>query len=247
MDNGQVYDFVVTILRKEKNGSALDPTKFNLMLYEGMWEKLNSEYRRFELSQIITDCLISLKTSVVISITSGGEYLLDGLVSPNEYWHPTSLNYDDSGTIRKIEIVTDLEFNERISSSLLLPDGTYPIAKFCRNTSGDEIIKFDPLASVSVNFDYLKIPVTPFYDYYINANDEIIYMSPGTDHTLTAGEIYRDGTSSGLVSSISVELPFPDSCRIEVAYLILEKLGIPIREQFAVEYGITRENKEEQL
>lgn len=246
MDNGQIYDFVTAILRKEKNGSALDPAKFTLMLYEGMWEKLNDEYRKYELSQIITDTLIMIKASANISIGANGIYELSGLISPYEYWHPSALYYDDSGTLRKIEIVTDLEYAERVTSTLLLPDSYYPIAKFFRN-GANEAIQFYPLTSTTAIFDYLSIPIDPFYDYYINANDEIIYMPPSSSHLLTAGEVYRDGTSSGTVNSISVELPFPNGDKLDIAYMILQRMGIPVSEQTAVEYGLSREAKEDQI
>lgn len=245
MDNGQIYDFVTTILRKEKNGSALDPARFNLMLIESMWEKANDEYRKYELSQIITDTLQELKASEFISINASGTYVLSGL--SEDYWHPSALRYNDTGAVtRNIEIVTDLEYNYRLASILLQPDAIFPIAKFYRD-SGLEVIQFYPLASTTATFDYLKVPTEPFFDYYINANDEIIYMPPGTDHTLTAGEEYRDGTTVGLVSSISVELPFPEGDRLDIGYMILQKLGIPVKEQLAVEYGAIREGKEDQI
>jgi hypothetical protein len=245
MDNGEIYDFVTTILRKEKNGSVLTPEKFNLMLEESMWEKSNDEYRKYELSQIITDTLVSFKTTTSIAIDVNGEYDLSGLT--DDYWHPSALTYDDSGSTRIIEIVTDLEYAERLANTLLAPDNYYPIAKFYRNSGGTDVIKVNPLVSVSATFDYLRKPTEPFYDYYINANDELVYMPPGTNHTLGAGEEYRDGTTSGTVNSISVELPFPEGDRLDVAYMILQKFGIPVREEGAVQYGAAREAKEDQI
>lgn len=247
MDNGQIYDFVVTILRKEKEGSALTPERYNLMLQESMWEKANDEYKKYELSQVITDTLRELKTLEVINISGNGEYDLSGLTY--EYWHPSSLYYEDASlNLCFIEIVTDLEWAERVTSTLLAPDYTYPICKFVRNSTGDYIIKFEPLTGFStVSFDYLRKPAEPFYDYYYDANDELVYLEPGVMYTLQAGEEYRDGTTSGTVTSISVELPFPDGDRLDVAYMILQKLGIPVKEQIAVEYGAAREAKEDQI
>lgn len=247
MNNGEIYDFVNTILRKEKNGSALDSDRFNLMLKESMWEKVNDEYRKYELSQIISDTLQDLKSTSNISINSNGEFQLSNLLL-DDYWHPSSLRYvDTGGNTREIEIVTDYEYNYRLSSILLKPDSIFPIAKFYRNSSYVPVIKFSPLVNITATFDYLKVPPDPFFDYYINANDEIIYMEPDTNHTLQAGEEYRDGTTVGLVNSISVELPFPEGDRLDISYMILQKLGIPVKEQLAVEYGAIREGKEDQL
>lgn len=247
MNNGQIYDFVTTILRKEKNGSALTPERFNLMLVESMWEKANDEYRKYELSQIITDSLKELKTVDDIAIDALGEFDLSTLSSPDEYWHPSAIFYDDSGDLRFIEILTDLEYAERITSTLLHPDSYYPVAKFCRDSSANEIIKFYPLASITVTFNYLRKPPEPFYDYYINANDELIYMEPGSSHLLTAGEMYRDGTTSGTPSSISVELPFPEGDRLDVIYMILQKFGIPVKDDLSLQFGAAKEAKEDQI
>ena len=156
--------------------------------------------------------------------------------------HPTTLTYVDTGTrVRDIDIVTDGEWADYLSDSLMAPTLTFPIAKIV-----DETIYFNPIVSVSAEFTYLKKPTEPFFDYYWDANDEVIYMPPGSSHTLGAGEMYRDGTTVGLVNSISVELPFPDQEKIDVSYKILQKFGIPLQEIMASEYGMAREQKEEQ-
>lgn len=241
MDNGQIYDFCVTILRKEKEGSAVSPARFTLMLIAAMWEKINFEFSQFELSQIVTDTLKALKTTETIAITAGGDFDLTTLT--DDYLHPTTLTYTDTGArIRSIDILTDAEWADRQSDSLITPTATFPIAKIVGDT-----IFFDPLVSVNAEFTFLKKPTEPFFDYYWDANDDIIYMPEGSSHTLGAGEMYRDGTTVGLVNSISVELPFPDQEKIDVAYKILSKLGVPIQETMAAQYAISREQKEESL
>lgn len=239
MDNGQIYDFVNTILRKEKNGSAVSPERFTLMLVSSMWEKVNYEFSRFEMAQVITDTIKSLKVIETIAVTAGGDFDITTL--GDDYLHPTTLTYVDTGTrTRQIDIVTDAEWAEYTSNSLLAPDLLFPIAKIV-----DETIYFTPIVSVNAEFTYLKKPTEPFYDYYWDVNDDVIYMSPGTNHTLVAGEMYRDGTTVGLVASISVELPFPDQERIDVAYKILQKFGIPVQENTAAQFGAAKEQKEE--
>ena len=129
-----------------------------------------------------------------------------------------------------------------MANSLLAPSSTFPIA-----TIIDDTINFSPLVSVSAEFTFLKKPTEPFYDYYTDAGDNIIYLPVGP-YSISAGETYRDGTpgpTSG--TSASVELPFPDNERLDVAYKILQKFGIPVQEVMATEFGAIREQKEENL
>jgi len=207
-----------------------------------MWEKINFDFSLFETTQVITDSLKALKEVETISVTAGGTFDLTTLLE--DYLHPTALTYIDTGTrVRQIDIVTDNEWAEYMSNSLLAPTLVFPIAKFV----GD-IIHFNPIVSVSAELTYLKKPEEPFFDYYWDANDEIVYIPEGDSYNLIAGEMYRDGTpgpTSG--SGASIELPFPDSERIDVAYKILQKFGVPVQEAMATEYGIAREQKEETL
>lgn len=254
MDNGQIYDFCNTILRKEREGSALTPERFTLMLLECMWEKCNADYKQWELDQIVTDSLRSLKTEESIAIDASG--ISDITLLTDDYWHPSSITYTDPSPFkRKIDIVTSDEYSDLITNSLLLPTLEYPIAKIV----GDNIV-FYPLVSTTATFSFLKTPPEPFFDYYIDANDEIIYLQEGQVYTLQADETYTEkespfatliaGQSIGVkptnnANNLSKELFFHDDDRIDVIYKILQKFGITLREMEAAQYGIAREDKEE--
>ena len=100
MDNGQIYDFVVTILRKEKEGSAVSPERYTLMLIASMWEKINFDYAQFEKTQVITDTLKSIKVTETIAVTAGGTFDLTTLT--DDYLHPSSMYYTDTGARQRI-------------------------------------------------------------------------------------------------------------------------------------------------
>lgn len=257
MDNGQIYDFVNTILRKEKNGSAISPERFTLMLISSMWEKVNYEFSRFEITQVVTDTIKSLKVpEETIAISASGTFDLTTLAE--DYLHPTTLTYVDTSTrTRQIDICTDAEWAEYTSNSLLAPDLLFPIAKI----AGDTLFT-TPIVSVNAELTYLKKPTEPFYDYYIDANDEIVYLQEGQVYTLLANESYTEkespyatfgvGDTIGVkpaqdANNMSVELPFPDQERIDVAYKILQKLGIPVQENMAAQFGAAKEQKEEMM
>lgn len=241
MDNGQLFDWIVTILRKEKEGSAVSPERFTLMLVESMWEKINVEIGVFERSQVITNSLRSLKVSEDIAVTPSGTFDLTTLV--DDYLHPTSLYYTYSGRVRQVDILTDGEWAYYTSSSLMAPTDEFPVAKILGDT-----IMFDPIASDTATLTFIKKPTDPFFDYYYDSADRIVYLQPGQSYALTAGEEYRDGTVfPATVNSTSVELPFPENERVDVGYKILQKMGIPLQEPIAVQYGTQREAKEESL
>ena len=86
MNNGEIYNFVSAIIRKEKEGSILTPDQLNLFLEASMWEKINAGYKMFEESHVITDALSQLRVDdETLAIDGDGEGDLSGLVS--DYLH----------------------------------------------------------------------------------------------------------------------------------------------------------------
>jgi len=251
MNNGDIFGFVNAVLRKEKEGSVLTPAQFNLFLKTSMWEKINSNFKRFEESQIITDSLGELRVDAeTLAIDVNGEGDLSGLSETYLHVIPNP-TYIYSGSVREIDIVTAGEYAHYSASASMAPDAVWPIAKIVGDT-----IYVNPLVSVNISFSYFKEADEPYYDYYVDANDEQVYLEVGASHVLLAGEEYVDkddgavrGEDYEITAEVnhSVELPFPDNERIDVAYKILQKMGIPIEKIVATEYGSFREQKEETL
>jgi hypothetical protein len=77
--------------------------------------------------------------------------------------------------------------------------------------------------------DYIEEPAEPAYDYYYDADGNLVYLEEGASHTLLAGEEYRDGTSIGIVNSITVELPYREEDKLIIASMILSKIGINLK------------------
>ena len=239
MNNGLIYNLLNTIIRKEKEGLTFTPEQYTELLQMCSWEKANADYSYFEMNQVITDSLKSLKTESPVSITSG-----EGNVPTSpEYWHATNAYHSNATySLIPIDIVTDVEYKEKSFSDLERPTEVYPILKIVN----DKII-VNPDTITSIEFEYLKKPDEPFFDYYIDADDNIIYLQPGEVYTLKVDEEYRNGTTGAGtdVTSISVELSFPEGERVQVLYMILEKMGVSLNEADALQYGIAREQKEE--
>jgi hypothetical protein len=239
-NNGTIYDIINTLTRKDSSGDVFSPEEMTNMLVLTQHEKDNADFKQFEEHQIITDALRSLDSSSTITLTAGVGSL------PIDYWHIKS-----GGVIvnsYSADLVTDKEWRERFYSHALLPKTWCPMARIVGTN-----IQVYP-THTSCLFEYLKKPTDPFFDYYYNADDNIVYLVPGTSHVLTAGETYidkDDGTvrSSGYIitsgENKSVELHFYENDRVDVLYRILQKLGVTLQHEIAVQYGIQGETKEQ--
>lgn len=236
-DNGQIFNNLNTIIRKEKEGQTISPTQFTELLEMTSWEKANADFNQYEQTQVISDSLNALEKSYGLTISSG----VGDLTEIADYWHIlTATHSQGTKSETPIDVLTEVEWPEYIFSDLTSPTLEYPVL-----TIRNDEVGVSPNTITNVFVRYLKLPDTPFFDYYYDANDVIQYLQPGQQYTLQAGEEYRDGTTSGQVTSISVELSFPEGERVQVLYMILEKLGVSLNEQDALEYGMAREQKEE--
>lgn len=401
----------MTILRKEKEGKTITENQFNELLLQCSWEVANSEYDRYESTQRETDAIKSLKYSENVSIDPFGESELSNLTYT--YWHPSYCRYAYNSNNYEIDVVTDSEWNDRLSGSLKQPNEYYPVVKvigdklkfyplaqeysstnlvsnsgysgtndwvdsdaddiadgwsltyslitatildstgeygfegraqggyfnqaqvpfqytssvFRRNkwfyyefeyylddgtetvtlslwanavekvedidvtlgkrvkvsgifynsfetvldstmvifflstgVEADRLVYIDKVffselgSDLEATFGYLKEPDDPYFDYYYDANDEIVYLTPNTSYTLQTGETYidkDDGTerTSGYEITASenksVELFLPEGERYKVLYCILQKMGVSLNEQDALQYGLIKEQKEE--
>jgi hypothetical protein len=233
MNNGQIFDLVNILIRKEKEGDTITPADFSKLLDMCSLEKGNADYSYFERSRVVTDSIRSLMKSVAVGLSSGvGDFIAEA----PDYWHENTVTTSTA----KLDILTSFQYDDYKYSDLLKPTTDYPVCKI----SGDDIYVL-PISISTVDFNYLSVPNTPFYDYYIDVDDNYVYMPVGSSHLLVAGEEYRDGTTSGTVNSISVEMSYPNNERVQVVYLLLSKLGIALNDQDAVEYGLGKEQKEE--
>lgn len=236
-NNGEIFNNLDTIIRKEKEGQTISPAQFSELLLMCSWEKANADFSYFEQNQVITDSLRLLETESNITITAG----TGDISSLTDYWHAINANHaQGTKALTPIDIVTDVEYSEYAFSDLVQPTLEYPVLTI----SADSLLVL-PTTITSIGFRYLKKPDNPFFDYYFDVNDNIQYLTPGQMYILQPGEEYRDGTTSGTVTSISVELSFPEGERVSVLYMILEKLGVALNEQDALQYGLAREQKEE--
>jgi hypothetical protein len=177
----------------------------------------------------------ALITSSTLSVTSGVT-----TISNMMFWGKMRTASAYNGKIRKIELVSDSQLNGRLTNILSRPLKENPVAKL----SGVSIYIF-PTDISSVILDYIQIPVSPFLDYYKDANYKTQFLNSGVTYTLKSNEVYRDHTTSGVKASQTVELQIPVNMHAAFQDYIIEKLSLIISDQYINQVTMAKEAKEE--
>ena len=229
MTNNDLYNLLLHILRKESKGLAVSPDAFSDFLKVENLTLFNDYVRIFETTRIVSDALRPFKATSTRTLTAGN------VSAPSDYAHMTAMHV--GGTTTLIDELTDEEWVFRQDDELTQPTTSYPIARLDAT-----YLYVLPATVTSITVYYLKNPTTPFFDYYIDANLAIQYLTVGQSYALQASEVYRDGTTSGTKASISVELEWDDTNKIKVLHRILTKLGVSMDEQLVAQYSTQKEN-----
>jgi len=245
--NDDIYKYLTGILRKSRKGNALDPDTFtrylqqaNLEFFNAKKQELGKNYWEDDTFKVLLD-----NHSAYIS-----NYYID---LPSDYFQllPNTILYNSN----KVDFISLTEYADRITDELTQPTATYPIAYFKEdNVSGNPnsfYLYFYPVendGSNPVTLMYLKEPDEPFFDYYIDANSEVQYLTEGQSaYTLQTDEVYRDGTASGNVTSVSKELDWRDYDKGKIANIILGYLGTQLEDQASVQHSAMQEQQDDIL
>ena len=244
-----IYFYINTVANKSQTGGSFSPDQFNSLANVCQLSVLKQkcglpeEYQpgnpiprqQFEQSKANSDSLGPFK---VFMAYPNDPLMIDanGMAQiPKDYFYDSSMlfqwviNKPNCKTIikqRPVDLCTDAKWNYLIDHSFKFPTYRDPIANYQAG-----FIRFAPKDMAKVDYVYIRYPKTPFYDFYIHTDLEHIYLPQGTSHVLAPGEQGSAGQTSGTVVSLSQELEGNETWRIEVAMLILSKLGINIREQ----------------
>jgi hypothetical protein len=227
-----VRRYIDRLSKKEQKGNIIDGDDFNIFANIAQSEHLDSVKRKADETSNILDSLSKFVYLYTANNDSNGHYnypVSTGLV----YLKLISAERAYGSEFKKCDILTGEEYAERNSNSLTLPTGKSPCVVY--DQTG---FKFYPETPASIRLMYYRKPLGLFLDWYVNANDEIIYLSVGGSHTLTTDEEYSDGTTTGTKTSKTVDFEWPDdSDRIAIANRILVKYGIPTTNNLAIELG----------
>ena len=240
MNLGQIFKLVDFIANKEQTGDTITPDQFsevilpavNIMFFKKKYG-LPEDYRpgqplpreAWEITQKISDDLRKFKEfQPAWAINSAGVAAI-----PSDYVHRSSITrtyIPYTGAQPKtvvVEVLTDDEAATRRGNSITAPTVKNPVCVFQKNS-----IQFYPSNLQSVEFTYLRLPKTPFFDYTI-ANDEYIFLPAGQFHN---GTVLPAGTPSR-----TVELEWTEDTHIDFVNRILYYIGINLREDQLINFA----------
>lgn len=191
--NDDIYNYVLDVVRKEKEGNSLSIPRFNRLLQASEIEYRESQYKLYELSQEITDTLNVIKASSSAAISSGAI----AKTNLSNYWHLISAT--TGGT--NIEVLTEAEWRYRNSSALFSASSDYP---YCRVKSDE--IEFAGLAdAVTVDFVFFQVPASAVAVYNLDGNDNLVYDS-GSSVELPYNDTDKKAIADLILQKLSVSL-----------------------------------------
>jgi len=236
MNNGNLFDYVHTILRKEKRGNIIKPDRFSHLLKVCHHEYYNQQVEKFDLSQTVHD---SLRPFLVINDSATFSTGVEAIADLTSTYRNMVAAYAGT-TNARFDIVTPQEWVWRLDDELTQPTAAKPIMM----VDGTNI-NILPTSITAGYVTYLKeADNEPFFDYYIDANRDIQWMGiNAAEYTLQTSEVYRDGTTSGKVVSINRELEWNDFDKMRILDLILQKLGVSLSEAEIVQYANIQQQK----
>jgi len=170
---------------------------------------------------------------------------------PSAYERLQGIPYVISGAdFIPVDVITSLELPVRLADELTKPTVTHPVAIIggAKVTDLSQITVY-PDTITTLQVSYLKIPAIPLLDYYILSTGQYYYLAVDEDGvTIPVGAVYSDGVTvnPSTVDSLTVNFEWHEDETPILINMVLQKAGIILESQMPIEYGIAKQNKEEQ-
>lgn len=245
-ENKDIFNLTRYVANKESLSGYINLDDFNLNLKAAdiiaLKEKigLSNDYgvgvplsrKQKGVSLISDDQIIQFKKKATVSFSSGIATL------PNDYFRYETARV--ASAYEPVEILSSAELSKRIGNAIDEPDALFPAGEFI----GDKFYIY-PTTITAATLIYWRYPATPIFDYYIDANGEIVPLAEGATHLLGAGEVGSAGQTSGTtVSSLTVEHEWGGDSAIDITWIILQLMGINLGRQdlFALSNKLQKES-----
>jgi len=227
-------------LRKDKKGSV------NAEEFENFLRYRNSDYYNLKvkgdgIGKVEED---SIKPFLVefdpITVGLDGEMaiyrgLLAGLTQTYGHWKGVwwTINtvapaetYPDISDMIYVDVVSELELQNRLNNAITAPSTAYPIAYF----TDTRVYVYGPGVGGTALVTYYKQPDDPYFDYYTDASGNITYLTEGqAAYTLLTGEIARDGSTAGqMVTSLSIDLEWEDYDAVNILDMVVSDVSVAL-------------------
>ena len=216
LTNGDLYNTLKFLANKQQLGGNIRINDFNTQLKTQSTILLREKLAQKGTSAFLDDETNMFKKKGTLSFSGGNANI------PADYFRYDSIRV--SGAYEDVEVLFSGEVSHRLQNAIDNPTTLFPVGEFI----GSKFYIY-PTTITSADIVYYKQPTTPVFDYYIDGYGDIQYMPVGTTHELVAGEEYSDGSTSGTVTSVSVESEFGDDGKIDLLYLIGKAFGLNLQ------------------
>lgn len=250
MTNLEIYNFLSDLIDEDVHGGNFSPKTYNYFASYAItntFKRLVSELYgqpqergRISETHFNSKLLRNLIEDETVTPTTG-VVTFSSLSATYAYWGSMLTSAAYNGQIRKVELITHNELEARLSNILSKPIARHPVAKLTKTG-----LVIYPTDISSVEFTYIRKPVTPQLDYYIDANKQVQFFSDATtSYTLLTDEQYSDGTTGGSVSPDTVELDIDEDFHIEFVTEMARLLGIKELDQLRTEYARIEQQRQD--
>jgi len=233
----QILGLVRALANKDQKGNAITPTQYNLALNYANLALTNSEFSKWDPSLPLPEILRTFRVVIANGTITAGVYTV-----PSDFREFTSNQM--SVTVDSILTVLDRVDDGKAKRLITYPGRNLRERPIC--VLGDGVINVFPTDASGINFEYLKTPATPVYDYYIDQYRNEVCLAVGAAHFLDPNEYGSAGQLPGnTVNSLTVELEWDDIYHIKVIMNILAQFGVNLRESDVVQFAELQQNKQQ--
>jgi hypothetical protein len=262
MTLGEIYIYINAMIAKEVEGNTFNPATFNAVIKEVDLESFKTEFDMLEqqakaqgmpLYQLLfSGSPLRDFTESYTGYAPGGDMLLSFFTPSLEYLLACVAIYQSLYV--DVEIVDIKEALYRKSKLDGMSLYEQPIISVYKDRLRILPTNMASVAGSPMEVIYLRLPVAPFYDYYIdNTTGKAYYFKPGYFATYVAEDQYaisnensipvvgagnvtvpNNETEATLYYSKSTEFEWKDSYHPELIKKILRKAGLPLRDDFIV-------------
>ena len=250
-----VYNTLLKEIRKDVRGKSLSVDEFNLIIPQVNLSVFEDFYKEFEKNIESSDTLAKFKvfdTQVVVTADTNNLAAV-GLL-PQDYYHIIGKprRYATAGTVR-IDVVSTYENAEREDDYLTQPTTTHPTCMIGGVDTSSSPVEYKKIRVYPSNIgspiyiDYLKVPQTPFLDYYVDNNNlTYTYLDEADTVSVPLGYTYRDGTAGGAsvsVNSLTKDLDWDDEDMDLIMAKLMSIVGVQLPDEVLVQASVMNETK----
>ena len=247
----EIFKTAEVYWNKYKNGNTFGPDEFNYWLevftptfFRGKAEEVELKFGSLPKGLYSSKLLREFRVSEDITPTAGTIDLSADLSDAYAYFISMITTAENVGRKPKVILVNDDKWESINSSYIGKPTVDYIICRI--NGNNLDIL---PSTTGEVNFTYLTFPTQPVYDYYIDADDNVVYLAAGaTGVSVPAGGTSSAGVAGPTnVNSATVELEFSEDYHYEFMINLLSAMGVRSQDSQALGFANNEEQKLNQI